>query len=114
MKSLMILGCAAAAALFLTADTASAQCGYGGGGGYYGGGYGGSGLSIGYSSYAPRTSFNVGYNSYAPRYNSYVPQRTAYRSAGHYDYHPTEVYRHGNHLHVQPSHYDYHRGGRHW
>ena len=98
MKSLMILGCAAAAALFLTADTASAKCGYGGGGGYYGG----SGLSIGYSSYAPRTSFNVGYNSYAPRYNSYVPQRTAYSSAGHYDYNPTEVYRNGNHLHVQP------------
>lgn len=30
---------------------------------------------------------------------------------GHYDYYPTEVIRHGNHYHVIPGHYHYHRGG---
>jgi hypothetical protein len=30
---------------------------------------------------------------------------------GHYDYHPTEVIRHGHHYHVIPGHYHYHRGG---
>lgn len=110
MRSFMVLSCAAAAALLFTADTASAQCRYGGG--YGGGGYGRSGISIGYSSYSPRTSFNVGYNSYPTR--AYSAPRVHYRSRGHYDYHPTEAYRHGNHLHVQPGHWDYHRGGHHW
>lgn len=95
MKSFILVGCAAAAALFVTADTASAQCGYGGG--YYGG----SGISIGYSSFGPRTSFNVGY-SRVPSYG-YSSYRSNYRSRGHYGYHPTSVYRHGNHLHIQPS-----------
>ena len=86
-----------------------AQCGYGGyRGGYNGGFYGGgSGISIGYSSYAPRSNFSIGYSS--------VPSfRTAYiapRGRGHFDYHPTTVIPHRNHYHVQPGHFDYHRGG---
>ncbi len=106
MKSLMILGCAATAALFMTAGSAQAQCGYGGGF------YGGSGINIGYNSFAPRSSFNIGYSSFAPRH-SFASQRTAFRPVGHYDYHPTAVYRHRNHLHVQPGHYDFHRGSHH-
>jgi hypothetical protein len=35
----------------------------------------------------------------------------AYHGTGHYDYHPTTIYRHGNHLHVQPGHYHYHPSG---
>jgi hypothetical protein len=41
----------------------------------------------------------------------YRPQ--IYHDTTHYDYHPTTVYRHGNHYHVQPGHYDLHRSG-HW
>ncbi len=57
--------------------------GYGGG---YGHGYGG------------------GFGGYGGGY---------YHDTSHYDYHPTTVYRHGNHLHVQPGHFDFHRTG-HW
>ena len=95
MKRLMILGCAAVAALFMTADTASAQCGYGGYGGY--GGYR-SGLSIGYSSFSPRTSFSIGYNN-VPRYG-YPSYRSSYRTRGYYNAIPTTLYRHGNHYHA--------------
>jgi len=115
MKRLMIAAFAGTMALALTADTASAQCGYGGYGISYGGygiSYGGSRLSIGYNSYSPRSSFSVGYGSY-PRYGYGSHRVSTYGTRGHYHYHPTEVYRHGNHLHVQPGHYDYHRGRHH-
>jgi hypothetical protein len=39
--------------------------------------------------------------------------RGHYHDTSHYDYHPTEVYRHRNHYHVVPGHYDYHQTG-HW
>jgi len=100
---------AGAMVLAFTADTASAQCGYGGGYGY-GVGYGGSRLSIGYTRYSPRSSFSVGYGGGYPSYGYGSHRVSTYRARGHYDYHPTTVYRHGNHLHVQPGHYDYHRG----
>lgn len=29
---------------------------------------------------------------------------------GHYDYHPGQLVRHGNHYHYQPGHYHYHPG----
>lgn len=105
MKRMLMMACAATAALMMTEGTASAQCGYGGGysRGFNSGYYGGSGISIGYSSYAPRSSFSIGYNSF-PSY------RTSYRSRGHYDYHPTSLVRHRNHYHIQPGHWDYHRG----
>lgn len=109
MKKVMLLVCGVAAAMMMGQESAQAQCGYGGGG--YGGGYGGVsyGNSFGYSNYSPRSSFSVGFTT-APRV-SY--QRSAYRapvSRGHYDYHPTSIYRHRNHYHVQPAHYDFHRG----
>ena len=112
MKRMMVAAFAAVVALSFVGEQASAQCSRGGGG-YYGGGYyGGSGLSIGYSNYSPRTSFSIGYNSF-PGYG--YPTRTVsnFQSRGHYDYHPTSLYRHGNHFHVQPAHYDYHRGRHH-
>ncbi|WP_145061965.1 hypothetical protein [Adhaeretor mobilis] len=44
-----------------------------------------------------------------------------YHDTSHYDWHPTEVRRHGNHYDVQPGHWDFHReghwdrhSGRHW
>ena len=121
MKRMILAAFAVAVGGVFMSDQASAQCGYGGGG-YYGGGVGyyggnsfyggGSGLSIGYNSFSPRTSVSIGYNSF-PSYG--YPTRTvsSFRTRGHYDYHPTSVYRHGNHLHVQPGHYDYHRGRHH-
>ncbi|MDZ4687336.1 MAG: hypothetical protein SH850_19870 [Planctomycetaceae bacterium] len=36
-----------------------------------------------------------------------------YHDTTHYDYHAPEVYRHRNHYHVTPGHYDLHRSG-HW
>ncbi|MDG1893576.1 MAG: hypothetical protein P8J37_01575 [Fuerstiella sp.] len=107
MKRLMIAVFAGAMVLAVTADKATAQCRYGG----YGVGYGGSRLSIGYTRVSPRSSFSVGYGSY-PSYGYGSRRVSTYRTRGHYDYHPTEVYRHGNHLHVQPGHWDYHRGRR--
>lgn len=110
MKKAMLLVCAVATAMMMGQESAQAQCRYGGGGGYGGVSYGSSyGNSFGYSNYSPRSSFSIGFTS-APRV-SY--QRSAYRapvSRGHYDYHPTSIYRHRNHYHVQPAHYDFHRG----
>lgn len=112
MKRSLAMACAAVAVFAMSAGTANAQC-YGGGGYGYGGGYRGityggysgyrtSGLSIGYSSFSPRTSFSIGYSSaprvgfgYSPRV--YSPRRQAI------NYGPT-LYRHGNHFHVAPSH----------
>ena len=34
-----------------------------------------------------------------------------YHGTTHFDYHPPEVYRHGNHYDFQPGHYDLHRSG---
>lgn len=62
-------------------------------GGYgYGSGYGGYGRSYYGGSY------------YRP---------PVWHDTSHYDYHPTTVVPHGNHYHVIPGHYDYHRTG-HW
>jgi hypothetical protein len=107
MKHLLIAGVASAAAMLMGADTASAQCGYGG----YG--YSSPGLSIGYSSFSyPRTSsFSIGYSSY-PSYGYGYSSRRSY-SRGHYDWHGPSLYRHGNHYHYQPGHWDYHRGRHH-
>ena len=61
-------------------------------GGYGGGYYGGGGYGYGYNG----GGWGYGYG-YQPR--------------GHFDYYPTSIYRHGDHFHVQPGHYHYHRGG---
>lgn len=100
MKSVIMAACAALAvgAMGVGTNEAVAQCGYGGGFGGYG-----------YSGYSnPRSSFSVGIN-----YNRFPSYRSSSRAfnRGHYDYHPTTVYRHRNHLHVQPGHYDYHHRG---
>ncbi|QDT11078.1 hypothetical protein [Planctomycetes bacterium K23_9] len=83
----------------------SSSCG-GYGGGYrsarpvYHGGYGHS------SHY--RSSYRSSYRpSYTPTY------RSRFHDTSHYDYHPTEIRRHGNHFDVVPGHYDLHRTG-HW
>ncbi|QDT06866.1 hypothetical protein K227x_52870 [Rubripirellula lacrimiformis] len=99
-----------AAGMMFAADTPKADAGgfsISIGGGNYG--------SHGYRSYRP--SYGYGYQSYRPSYNSYYGHAPSYRvpvyrrSVGHYDYHPTEIRRHGNHYDVTPGHYDYHRGG---
>jgi hypothetical protein len=46
-------------------------------------------------------------NHYSPRVH-----RT-WHDTSHYDYHPGQFVRHGNHFHSQPGHYDLHRTG-HW
>ena len=91
--------------------------------------FGSRGLSIQvgtrYPSYytrAPSCYYPSYYGSRVPncysRYNSYRYGTPIRRNYGHYDYHPTEVYRHGNHYDVVPGHFDYHsrphyRHGRH-
>jgi hypothetical protein len=50
------------------------------------------------------------YPSY-PRGGWAAQYHSGFYGRGHYDYHPTEVIRHGHHYHVVPGHYDYHRGG---
>ncbi|MEQ9407299.1 MAG: hypothetical protein RIK87_06210 [Fuerstiella sp.] len=108
MKSLMIAG-VATAAMVLGGASANAQCGYGG---YYGGSaFRGSGLSIGYGSFSPRSSFSIGYSSF-PSYG-YRSYGRSIRGRGHYDYHPPSIYPHRNHYHYVPGHWDYHRGRHH-
>ena len=118
MRRFLALSVALMASALFFGQSAQAQCGYGGGyygGGYYGSGlgtgyYGGSGLSLSYSRYSyPGNSFSFGYNS-GP---SYGYSSYGYRSRGHYDYYPSTVVPHGNHAHVIPGHYHYHRGSHH-
>ncbi len=69
------------------------------------------GWSVGYGSYGSHGSFghrSHGHHNYCqPRV-----QRT-WHDTSHYDYHPGQYVRHGNHFHYQPGHYDLHRTG-HW
>jgi hypothetical protein len=81
----------------------------------FGSGYGcnsgyGYGYNRGYSSYG--LGYNRGYSSYGLGGGYYGGSlyRGSYYNRGHYDYHPTTVVPHGNHLHVIPGHYDYHYG----
>jgi hypothetical protein len=81
-----------------------------------------SGRGFGYSAYRPSFGYGgygAGYGLDSCRSNFVVvpPHQSHYGSGyqshyrgGHYDYHPTEVYRHGNHYDVVPGHYDYHHG----
>lgn len=57
-----------------------------------------------------------GYGGYQHR--AYYPSSRwngghSWHDTSHWDYHPTEVYRHRNHYHVQPGHWDWHEDG-HW
>ncbi|TWU24106.1 hypothetical protein Pla52o_20300 [Novipirellula galeiformis] len=111
---------AIAACLAFTADTSTAEAGNGhlrlgglhisvGGGhhGYHRGHHHGY-----HSSYTPRyrSSYRSGYGGYGHYGHGY---RGSYHDTSHYDWHPTQVIRHGNHWDIQPGHYDYHRSG-HW
>ncbi|TWT82274.1 hypothetical protein CA13_37360 [Planctomycetes bacterium CA13] len=69
--------------------------------------YFGPGIQRSYHSY--RSSYRPSYRSnYGHSYRS-----GGYHDTSHYDWHPTEVRRHGNHYHVQPGHYDWHQSGHH-
>ncbi len=66
-------------------------------------GYGSGGLNYNRDVY--RSTGNGDYYRTAPS--------PTYHNTTHFDYHPTEVVRHRNHLDVQRGHYDLHRTG-HW
>jgi hypothetical protein len=51
------------------------------------------------------------YNDYG--YGDYYGGGHVWHDTSHYDYHPGEFIRHGNHYHYVPGHYDYHPQG-HW
>ena len=97
MRVQLLTAAGAVCSVLLLGDANLAQAAgrYGGYGGY--GGYR-SGLSIGYSSFSPRTSFSIGYNN-VPRYG-YPSYRSSYRTRGYYNAIPTTLYRHGNHYHA--------------
>jgi len=122
-RRLLFTACAmlAMGAFGIGGSEAQAQCAYGGGGyGGYGGGFGGSYIGSGYGGYgySPyRTSgLTIGFGSYnrGIGYSSYRGSRyRRSRGRGHYDWHPTSLVPHGNHFHIQPGHWDYHRGRHH-
>ena len=101
MKTYLMAACAALAvgAMGPGTNEAAAQCGFGGYGAGYGAGYGFSGYTY------PRSSFSVGFG-----YNGYRNFGRRF-NRGHYHYHPTTVYRHRNHYHVESGHFDYHHRG---
>ncbi|GAA5507779.1 hypothetical protein [Novipirellula caenicola] len=107
---------AIAACFALTADTSTAEAGNGFlrvGGLHIS--LGGSGYSHGhYQHYTPR--YGSSYRSYYGGYHGgygHGHRHGYYHDTSHWDYHPTEIIRHGNHFHVQPGHYDWHQTG-HW
>jgi hypothetical protein len=82
------------------------------------GGFRVGGLSISIGNRGYRSA----YRSYSPTYRSHYGRgiqyghrshygHGSYHDTSHYDYHPTEVIRHGNHYDVMPGHYDFHRTG---
>ncbi len=115
MRNLVI---AASAALVMGlaggGEAKADHCMYGRGfGSSYHGGYPTSGFSLsigsygGYGGYGGLSTFG-GY----PSYGGGHVHRT-WHDTSHYDYHPPTAYRHRNHYHVVPGHYDLHRTG-HW
>ncbi|MEX0715633.1 MAG: hypothetical protein WD066_03565 [Planctomycetaceae bacterium] len=100
----LLLGIAALVGLFaITGSTAQAQWGHGGS--HYGANSYGTTSGYGFAnpySYGGHGGYgNWGFSS--PRWHDTT----------HFDYHPSSFVPHGNHLHVQPGHYDSHRSG-HW
>lgn len=58
----------------------------------------------------PQWGGGYGWNSYNSGWNQrYQPRR--WHDTSHWDYHPTTVVPHGDHLHVVPGHYDWHQTG---
>ena len=102
------------AALFtmlLASQQADAQsCGYGRG--YYGGRVGG------YTSYygsAVRGGYYGGGRNYGMTFTTRRPvsryPRHTYHDTSHYDYYPSRIVPHGDHLDYIPGHYRYHQTG---
>jgi len=88
-----------------TPDTADAQIRFSIGSGY------GYGHNHGYNNYGyGNYGLHHGHNHGSWGYGGYGG---GWHDTSHYDYHPTTIYRHRNHYHVQPGHWDYHRQG-HW
>jgi hypothetical protein len=104
MKSLMLAAVAMAAVFGLgaTAEAGHKHHGHGHAHGHHNHYPSGYGLNFRFGGYPIYAS------PVAPIYRPQV-----YHDTTHYDYHPSTVYRHGNHYHVQPGHYDLHRSG-HW
>lgn len=124
----------------MTPDNADGQIsvtigrgGYGYNNGYNGGyrnnGYGGPAYGSNYGAYNGRYSNGYSNNGYNGRYGTGYRGMSSpnwngngswsngnwnyggWNNQGHYDYHPTTVVPHGNHLDVVPGHYDYHQNG---
>jgi hypothetical protein len=67
-------------------------------------------------NYAQRSNYGHSYGhhtNYTPRFQSYghYGGYGFYHDTTHLDYHAPQVYRHRNHLHYQPGHFDIHRTG---
>ncbi|MCG8650079.1 MAG: hypothetical protein MI861_09610 [Pirellulales bacterium] len=96
---------ALAAGLMLFGDAPKAEAQYG----RYGYGYYGRGVSINFGRpggfYGPH--YLRPYHS-VYRYGVYRPY---YYDTLHYPWYPSRVYRYGNHWHVRPGYYHWHRGG---
>lgn len=56
-----------------------------------------------------------GYNQFGSPYGIYGGHHgvhyRGYHDTTHFDYHPPQIYRHGNHYDFLPGHYDLHRSG---
>jgi len=64
---------------------------------------------VGVPPYHIGTNYHSGYRGgYRSRYSGGY-----YHDTSHFDYHAPTIYRHYNHYHVVPGHYDYHQSG-HW
>lgn len=95
-----------------SANTASAGWGVNinyGNNGYRNGNYGYQNRNFGYQNQG--YGWNRNYRGYSNWGNGYNGGWNRGGGQGHFDYHPTEIRRHGNHLDINPGHYDYHRGG---
>ena len=96
MKKLLIV-CVALAGLAFVGNTSTAEAGVKFNVNF-GTGYGGYGGAYGYQNF-----------NQTPYY--YGRRHAYWHDTSHYDYHPPEFRRHGNHFHYQPGHYDFHQTG---
>lgn len=92
----------AVAFTFAASGEANAQWGHGWGHGHHG--------HINHVQPIIRSHWGHGHQSFRPSYGWRTP---TYHDTTHLDYHAPTIRRHGNHLHVQPGHYDVHNTG-HW
>ena len=105
MKRLLYVGAVLAGLIGLGGSAAEAQHGYG----YRDNGYGPQYSTRSYRGYGQQFR-GQSYNSWGR--NSYRPHRD-FHDTSHYDYHPTTIRPHRDHIDVTPGHYDYHQSG-HW